>query len=210
MALSTILGALIIILTLIIAFIIFYGLVFLRNPRIKVPKGNNLVSPASGKIIKIVELKSKTVTINKWTFGRIKTLTTNLTKPHYLICIMMTPFDVHYQKAPIDGSVYSIMHKKGKLRNAMLNAESLRAAIENERNEIIIDSKIGRIKVIQIAGLFARRVQCFVERYENIKKGEDIGIIKLGSQVCLIIPKLDLKVKEGDKVDAGETIIAEL
>lgn len=204
------LGISIIIITLAFFLFLFYKLYFLRDPLIEVPEGNNIVSPASGKVIKIIELKSKQVNIDKWSFGRIKTMTTGLTKPHYMICIMMTPFDMHHQKAPLNGRITDIMHRKGKLRNAVMGAENLKAMIENERNEITIKTGIGKIKVIQIAGLIARRIYCSVRRYQNIKKSDDLGVIKMGSQVSLIIPKLDLEIKEGDKVDAGETIIAGL
>jgi len=123
---------------------------------------------------------------------------------------MMTPMDIHYQKAPLDGVITNTKYIRGKFRNAMKDPESLKALIDNERNEIIMQTDVGKIKIIQIAGVFARRVHCFVHKHQKIKKGHDLGVIKLGSQVVLIIPKLKLHVKEGDKVSAGESIIAEL
>jgi len=84
---------------------------------------------------------------------------------------------------------------------------------ENENNQILIKTNIGSMKVIQIAGFIARRIVCFVKKSQNIKKGQKLGLIKLGSQVCLIMPDvkgMELKIKKGDKLKAGETIVASL
>jgi len=204
------LNILIIVAVLIIALVLFYRFHFLRDPERKAPKGNNLISPSDGKVVRIVELKDKNaLKIKKGLLGKIKTLTKDTIKEGYLISIMMTPLDVHYQRAPIDGTIISTKHTKGKLYNAVSDAENMKATLMNEKNEILINTKIGKIKVIQIAGFVARRIHCFVKKGQKIKKGQRIGIIKLGSQVSFIIPKLKVKVKVGEKVKAGETIIAE-
>ena len=78
---------------------------------------------------------------------------------------------------------------------------------ENERNIIVIDGKI-RVVTIQIAGTFARRINCYVDLGQTLNRGDKIGMIKLGSQVVLIYPsKINTIVKVGDKVKAGESII---
>ena len=142
-------------------------------------------------------------------FGKITTFTKEITKKGYLITIVMTPFDVHYQKAPIDGVVTKVKYSKGTFRNAVFGAESMNATLENEKNEITIKGKI-KLKVIQIAGAVARRIVCFVKPEDKIKKGQNIGLIKLGSQVCLIVPEIKLMIKENQKMRAGETIIGEM
>jgi len=83
----------------------------------------------------------------------------------------------------------------------------------NEKNEIIIfNKKIGKVKVIQIAGFLARRIICNVNKNEKVNKGQRIGKIVLGSQVTLILPttKINLKIQKNQKMRAGSTIIAEL
>lgn len=122
----------------------------------------------------------------------------------HMISIMMTPLDVHFQKAPIDGEIKNVKHVKGKHRNAMKDAERV---LQNEHQEILIDGDL-RVKVIQIAGMAARRCVSLVEKSQKVKKGQDLGLIRFGSQVTLIIPDLPLKIKVGDKVKAGQSIIA--
>jgi len=122
-----------------------------------------------------------------------------------MISIFMSPLDVHVQRAPINGRIRKILYQKGKFRPA----NSLNA-IRNENNQILIQD-IDAVKVIQIAGLIARRIECFVKTGDHVLKGDKIGRINLGSQVTMIIPKnVVLKVRKGERVTAGETIIARL
>lgn len=183
----------------------FYKFVFLRNPARAAPKGNNIVSPADGKIINIVKIDKAKVRIKKGLIGKVNALCSDV-DAGYLISIFMSIFDVHVNRAPIDGEVVSVKHKDGKFFMAFDPEKSLL----NESNEIIIKSKIGRIKVIQIAGFIARRILCFVKEKQKINKGESFGMIVIGSQVCLIIPKkVRLRAGVGDKVRAGETVLGE-
>ncbi len=187
--------------------ILYYKYWFLRNPEISVPKGKNIMSPATGKILKVMEINKDKIEIKKGFLGKIKILVKDITKEGYFIPIVMSLFDVHYQKAPIDGVVTKVKHSKGKFLNAVFGAESMDATFENEKNEIVIEGE-KKVKVIQIAGMFARRIVCFVKEGDKVKKGQDIGLIKFGSQVVLVIPKTDIKVKDEQKVKTGETIIA--
>jgi len=182
---------------------------FYRDPTRKIPKGNNLVSPADGKIIRILKVKNNKIKIKKGFLGKIETLTKDIAKECYIISIFMSPFDVHINRAPIEGRVSSINHEKGKYFAAFNFSKSLM----NEKNEIIIKSKkIGKIKLIQIAGFLARRLICTINEDEKVNKGQKIGKIVLGSQVTLVLPfkKLNLKIKDKQKVTAGETVIANL
>jgi len=190
---------------IIILFLLFWRFWFLRDPVRSIPEGENIVSPADGKIIKIVNIKSDKIEIDKGIFGKIKTISKDVKNAQYLISIFMSPLDVHVQRAPINGSIVNVKYQKGKF----LAANTLEA-LQNENNEILIE-EYDTVKVIQIAGFIARRIECFVKKGEKILKGHKIGRINLGSQVSIILPKnVNIKVKEGQKVKAGSTIIADL
>jgi len=173
---------------------------FYRDPERKIPKGNNIVSPADGRIIRIIKINSnEKIKIKKGILGKIETLTKDVAKECYLVSIFMSP--------PIDGKIKKIKYEKGRFFSAFNFEKSLK----NEKNEILIESKIGNVKAIQIAGFLARKIKCFVKENQKINKGQKIGAIVLGSQVSLVIPaKITLKIKIGDKVKAGSTIIAGL
>ena len=189
--------------------LIVFLLNFYRDPKRNIPKGNNIVSPADGKIIRILKTKTDKTMINKGFLGKIETLTRDIAKECYVISIFMSPFDVHINRAPISGQVSSIKHEKGKFFAAF----NLEKSLMNEKNEIIIkNKKIGKIKLIQIAGFLARRIICSVNINDKVNKGQKIGKIVLGSQVTLILPskKIKLKIKQNQKVVGGETVIAVL
>jgi len=133
-----------------------------------------IISPADGKITNIIYKNNRTS-----------------------IVITLNLWNKHYQISPVDGIVKEIKYKKGKFLNAVFNK---RATFENERNEITINN----IKVIQIAGLLARRIKCCVKEKQKIKKGEKIGRIAFGSQVILELPG-KLNIKKG-RIKIGEMI----
>lgn len=190
-------------------FLLSYRFWFLRKPKRKIPGGSTVVSPANGRIARIIDINNKkTADIHKGIIGKVKILVKDTVKRGYLIVIVMTPLDVHYQRSPVDGTVIKTRYSKGKFINAVKDASSLQS-LQNEKNEIIVKNKmIGKIKVVQVAGMLARRISCFVGKNQKIHKGEEIGLISLGSQVLLVIPKIKLNVKEGQKVIDGETVIA--
>ena len=194
-------------------FFLYYYFVFARDPVRSAPPGNNIVAPTDGTISAVLEVGKGVVKIPKGYLGKIRTISSDVYSSCYLISIVMTPLDVHFQRAPCDGKVLSIVYKKGKFLNAVSGASDLKATLENESNEILFSSpKLGRFKVIQIAGFLARRINCFVQPGKSVKKGEKIGFINLGSQVTLIIPKkrIHLHARVGDRVYGGLTIIADL
>ncbi|MBT3406249.1 phosphatidylserine decarboxylase family protein [Candidatus Woesearchaeota archaeon] len=203
-----ILNIILIIAILILVFLLFWKFYFLRNPDRITPEGNNVVSPADGKVVRVLKINNDKI-IEKGLLGKVKIVSEDVFKKGYLIAIMMTPLDVHYQRVPIDGEVIRKKYKSGNFHNVVRGAKSIRI-FDNERNEILMKTKIGRVKVVQIAGALARRISDFVKTNQNIKKGELLGLINLGSMVCLLLPeKVNLRVKEDEKVKAGETIIAE-
>ncbi|MBU0628149.1 MAG: phosphatidylserine decarboxylase [Nanoarchaeota archaeon] len=204
-----VLGILIVFASVILLFLLFYLFIFLRDPERGVPIGDNIVAPADGKVIKVIKLENiSEMKIEKGVLGKIKTLVSDTCKEGYLITIMMDIFNVHVQRAPVEGKVISTKYVNGSFKNAVYG-DKFENGLLNEKNEIIIENrKIGKIKVIQIAGIVARRIVCFVRKNQKINKGQKIGMIKFGSQVCVIFPdKVKLSVKEGDNVKAGETVL---
>ncbi len=192
---------------IILLLILYYYLWFLRNPIREIPLDEYaVVSPADGKIINILPVKDSKVKLKK-NYGTIHTTAQEIGDEGYIIQIMMTPLDVHYQRSPIEGVINRIVHTSGKFMNAV-STQNL-DVLENEKNEIVITNQKQKItvKVIQVAGFLARRIHCFVKKDEKVLKGEQIGVIKLGSQVILIVPTIKLSVKQGDYVYGGSTII---
>lgn len=192
---------------IVVILLILFLINFYRDPERKIPKGNNIVSPADGKVIIILKTKKSKAMINKGFLGKIEILTKDIAKECCVISIFMSPFDVHVNRAPIEGKIESIRHEKGKYF-AAFNPEK---SWMNEKNEIIIkNKKIGKVKLIQIAGFLARRIICSVNKNEKVNKGQRIGKIVLGSQITLILPskKVKIKIKDNHKVIAGQSIIA--
>ena len=192
---------------LFLSILILFLINFYRDPERKTPNGNNIVSPADGKVIRILKTKSGKINLSKGFFGGIETLAKDVAKECYFISIFMSPFDVHINRAPIDGKILSVKHEHGKFFAAYK-----KSSLQNEKNEILLfNKKIGRIKVIQIAGFLARRILCSVYKNQKVNKGQRIGKIVLGSQVVLIMPskKAKVRVKKWQKVIAGKTILAD-
>lgn len=119
----------------------------------------------------------------------------------------MNIYDVHVNRMPIDGRITYIEHYPGSHIPAF-RKESGR----NERVVIKIDTIIGLIKIIQIAGIIARRIKPYIKIDDELRKGDRIGIIRFGSRVDLYLPrdKITLKVRRGDRVKAGVDSIAEV
>ena len=161
---------------------------FFRNPERSFQEEEKvLISPADGKVIKI-----ENVDVNGTISGRFKK-----------ISIFMNVFNVHVNRAPYEGKIEAINYHDGKFFSANLD----KASLDNERNEIMIRTTDGRIFwTVQIAGLIARRIVCWVNPGINIRKGERFGLICFGSRVDVYLPedsKISVKLK--DKVKAGQT-----
>ncbi len=199
-----VLSVFIAIIILIFLFLLFWKLIFLRDPKRIIPVGDNIVAPADGMIIKIIQINKKNVKIQKG-FGRISALANDIADSCFIVSIFMSPLNVHINRAPISGTIKSIKHINGRF----FPANKLQCALTNEKNEIVIENKKLKVKVIQIAGFIARRIECFVKENQKVNKGDKIGLINLGSQVTMILPNsVKICVKEGQKTMAGETIIA--
>jgi phosphatidylserine decarboxylase len=119
----------------------------------------------------------------------------------------MSVFDCHVNRSPIAGRIERIVYHKG----LFLNADLDKASEDNERNAFVIASASERIGVVQIAGLIARRILCFVRVGEMMSAGGRIGMIRFGSRVDVYLPYgVKPLVAEGQTAIAGETLIADL
>ncbi|RJQ21763.1 MAG: phosphatidylserine decarboxylase family protein [Nitrospiraceae bacterium] len=174
---------------LILTLFMFY---FFRDPeRVTPPDTNAFYSPADGKVIIIGEAEENEI-LNE------KTLK---------ISIFMSPLNVHVNRAPCEGVVKEVKYFPGKFFNAATDEASLR----NEHITMLLESAHGKIVVRQIAGAVARRAVCRAKPGEVLKQGQRYGIIKFSSRLDIFLPlNTTVKVKLGDKVKAGETVLGEI
>jgi phosphatidylserine decarboxylase len=166
---------------------------FFRNPQRKTPEKEGLViSPADGRVLRIEEAISDDQP------GR------TLRK----ISIFMNVFNVHVNRLPCSGKVEFIHYHEGKFLSANLD----KASKLNERNTVMLRTADGtEIMTVQIAGLIARRIVCWLKEGMQVQRGERFGLIRFGSRVEVFMPLgSTILVKVGDKVRAGETPIGEL
>jgi phosphatidylserine decarboxylase len=121
-----------------------------------------------------------------------------------LISVFMSVFNVHVNRIPISGQVYYVKYNKGRF----LPAFEDKASLENEQNELGLDTSRGKIILKQIAGIIARRIVCKIKPGDAVKAGERFGMIKFGSRVDLFLPNnTEIKIELNQKVKAGETVI---
>ncbi len=166
-------------------------LYFFRDPERVVPaREDNLVSPADGKIILIEDNQS-----HEFISGNSKK-----------ISIFMNVFNVHVNRTPLSGKVKKVIYTPG----AFYSADSSEGDLKNERCAVCLETDDNRrIVFTQVAGLIARRIVCWLEPGDSIKRGERFGLIRFGSRVDLFLPdSVELDVQVGDTVRAGETPIA--
>lgn len=185
---------------------LFYKFYFLRSPLREVPGDNQLfVSPANGKIIAIIkqdELKDGETQLYKKHYEVINDWTEGFNSGATLISIMMTPLDVHYQKAPLQATLLEEEHVEGRFLNAMKKDSEMHSTFQNEYNNLLFETpEKYRFRILQIAGFVARRIVDFLETGENVEQGDTIGLIKLGSQVSIILDEhFEVLAKTGDVV----------
>jgi phosphatidylserine decarboxylase len=168
---------------------------FFRDPVRVTPIGEGLViSPADGRVSLVVNA----VPPPELQLGD---------KPLPRVSIFMSVFDCHVNRAPVGGRIERIAYTPGKFLNADLD----KASEDNERNALVIGTQVGRIGVVQIAGLIARRIVGWVKEGQAIGAGERIGMIRFGSRVDVYLPAGTVpRVSEGQTALAGETVIADL
>ncbi|MGY8661060.1 phosphatidylserine decarboxylase [Bradyrhizobium sp. UFLA05-109] len=128
-------------------------------------------------------------------------------RPLPRVSIFMSVFNCHVNRAPIAGRIDRIAYRPG----LFINAELDKASEDNERNSLVISSAQGRIGVVQIAGLIAKRIVCFVKEGQSIGAGERFGLIRFGSRLDVYLPLgTRALVSEGQTAIAGETILADI
>ncbi|WP_029066482.1 phosphatidylserine decarboxylase [Labrenzia sp. DG1229] len=168
---------------------------FFRDPKRVTPVGEGLViSPADG-VVSLLGLAHPPAELELGT------------EPLMRVSIFMNVFNCHVNRAPVGGSISRVAYRAGKF----LNAELDKASDDNERNGLIIEMGDTRIGVVQIAGLVARRIVCFVREGESISAGERFGLIRFGSRLDVYFPAdTQPKVSLGQTMIAGETVLADL
>jgi phosphatidylserine decarboxylase len=157
---------------------------FFRDPERATPAGDAYICPADGKVVR-AEVGEGGLRVD----------------------IFMNVFDVHVNRAPMSGRITHMQYTPGSFINAA--AES--ASIDNERNRFEMETDDGRhIAFTQIAGLVARRIVSYVAVGDHVEAGQRIGMIRFGSRVdCEIPAGYALRVKPGERVTAGLTVLAE-
>ncbi len=172
---------------LLTAFLVF----FFRDPEREIPRGERLiVAPADGHIVAIKPFEEW-----KGPFG----------EPLVRVSIFLSIFDVHVNRAPITSVVNAVNHQPGRFLAAWGDA----ASAENEQTLIHFASPDGDVWVKQIAGLIARRIVCRLHQGLKVSAGDRIGLIRFGSRVDCIMPAAaELRVRRGQSVKGGSTILA--
>jgi phosphatidylserine decarboxylase len=168
---------------------------FFRDPRRVTPvRAGLVIAPADGRISLIVDA----IPPKELGLGDI---------PLPRLSIFMSVFDCHINRSPMPGTVERIVYRAG----AFLNADLDKASEDNERNSFVIAAPEARIGVVQIAGLVARRILCFVREGETLTAGQRLGMIRFGSRVDVYLPAGGkFLAAVGQSAVAGETVIADL
>ena len=179
--------------TLLLLVVTTFVTMFFRDPERFIPDvPNAVVSPADGKVILAEQVSDSR-------FSDVEMLK---------ISIFMNVFNVHVNRSPIKGEVTGVNHVPGKF----LAADHQNAHLKNEYCAVTVRDDADRtIIFVQIAGLVARRIVCWLEKGDLVGLGERFGLIRFGSRVDIYLPKdSTLQIRIGSKVRAGESILAEL
>jgi phosphatidylserine decarboxylase len=172
--------------------IALFVLQFFRDPSRPVPQNKGAVlSPADGRIVKVEHTRDE-----------------YLQRDAIKVSVFMNVFNVHSNRSPVDGTVQQVWYNPGKFVNADLD----KASTENERNAVWIKTGDGQdVTSVQVAGLIARRILCYVKAGDVLARGQRYGFIRFGSRVDVYLPlTATVKVAIGDKVSATTTILAVL
>lgn len=179
--------------TLLLILIDLFLVYFFRNPKRSIPDfEGSVVAPADGKVIHAGEyledrfLGGKTIKIS----------------------IFMSIFNVHINRIPTSGRITDIFYKKGKFFSANFD----KASLLNEHNALLMETENGKkVLFVQVAGLVARRIICWIKKGDAVVRGQRFGLICFGSRVDIFLPletKIDVKI--GQRVKGGETILGYL
>ena len=169
-----------------------FVLQFFRDPAREIPQQEGIVlSPADGRVIKVERTQDP--------YGQREAI---------LVSVFMNVFNVHSNRSPVDGTVKKVQYFPGKFVNADLD----KASTDNERNAVVLTTNDGQtVTFVQVAGLIARRILCYIEAGDVLTRGQRYGFIRFGSRVDVYLPlTTTVKVAIGDKVSATTTILAKL
>jgi phosphatidylserine decarboxylase len=172
--------------------IALFVLQFFRDPAREIPQQSGAVlSPADGRIVKVERRQDP--------YAQREAI---------MVSVFMNVFNVHSNRSPVDGKVELVQYFPGKFVNADLD----KASTENERNAVVIKTAAGQtVTFVQVAGLIARRILCYVKAGDVLARGQRYGFIRFGSRVDVYLPlDAQVKVSIGDKVSATTTILAVL
>jgi phosphatidylserine decarboxylase len=177
----------------VVAWLLFaFILQFFRDPARPIPaQANAVLSPADGRVVRVERVRDP-----------------YLERDALLISVFMNVFNVHSNRSPVDGDVKGRWYHAGSFVNAALD----KASIENERNALHLRTPEGRdVTCVQVAGLIARRILCYVEPGARLRRGERYGFIRFGSRVDVYLPPdAQPRAAVGDKVAATTTVLADL
>ena len=168
---------------------------FFRDPARVTPQRDGIVvAPADGRVSRVIDaMPPKELELGE--------------RPLPRVSIFMSVFDCHVNRSPFGGKIERVVYHPG----AFVSADLDKASESNERNCLLIVSNGRRVGVVQIAGLVARRIVCFVRQGTPVAAGERIGMIRFGSRVDVYLPAgARPLVAEGQTAIAGETVIAAL
>jgi len=175
------------------AFLTCFVIYFFRDPERSIPSGEKAVlSPADGKIIKVESCREE-----RFFQG-----------PAIKISIFMSVFNVHVNRIPLSGRIIDRAYRPGKFFSANLD----KASSSNEQNALLIETGDGvRLLFIQVAGLIARRIVCWVEKGDLVERGRRFGMIRFGSRLDVYLPETArVQARLGQKVAGGQSILGYL
>ena len=166
-----------------------FALQFFRDPaRVPPADADAVIAPADGRIVAVEKVRDE-----------------YLDREALKISVFMNVFNVHSNKSPIDGEVKNVWYTPG----SFVNADFDKASTENERNAIHLAAARGDVTCVQIAGLIARRILCYVKAGDTLARGQRYGFIRFGSRVDVYLPvTARSEVTIGQKVAGGRTILA--
>ena len=173
--------------SLVLTGFVFY---FFRDPERIIPDAKDaVVSPADGKVILVEKIFD-----DRFVHEHV-----------YKVSIFMSIFDVHVNRLPFAGAVEKIQYGAG----SFYAANTDQGGLANEHCAVILSTtKNLRYAVVQVAGLIARRIVCWVEKGDSVERGSRFGLIRFGSRVDIYLPQqVQIEVRSGQRVRAGETII---
>jgi phosphatidylserine decarboxylase len=166
---------------------------FFRDPdRVTPDETGAVTSPADGRVVFCGECPP----------GRYNA------EPGKKVSVFMSVFDVHVNRAPVSGKVTAVRYNPG----TFFAADADKASLLNEQNGVVLETPEGQtVSYVQIAGLIARRIVCYLSGGDTVKRGQRVGMIRFGSRVDVILPaSAVLRVRMGDRVRAGESVVGVL